>query len=203
MVDEGEAPMTNPTFLSEPAESPGQRKLYDDDLAGDGYVWNVSRLWGHQPEAQHGLIRLMGQMVRAAGLTDRHRGILVAAVASALGDSYCSLAYGRNLTAWADVTVAAGVLSGDDSVLDQAERALAHWARQLARDPNATTTEDVQALRDAGFDDPAIVALTHFVALRLAFSTVNDALGARPDQALADDVAPEVRSAVTFGRPPG
>jgi hypothetical protein len=24
--------------------------LYDDDLADGGYVWNVSRLWAHQPE---------------------------------------------------------------------------------------------------------------------------------------------------------
>jgi uncharacterized peroxidase-related enzyme len=195
--------MTGPTFLEEPAESAGQQKLYEDDLAGDGYVWNVSRLWGHQPEAQEALFRLMGQMVRAARLTDRQRGILVAAVASTLGDSYCSFAYGRNLTKWADVTVAAGVLAGDDSVLDEDEQALARWARQLARDPNATTPQDVQALRDAGFDDAAILALTHFVALRLAFSTVNDALGTQPDTAHADDVAPEVRDTVTWGRPPG
>lgn len=195
--------MTGPTFLNEPAESAGQQKMYDDDLNDDGYVWNVSRLWGHQPEAQDALFHLMGQMVRAAGLTDRQRGILVASVASALGDSYCALAYGRNLTKWADVTVATGVLSGDDSVLDQDEQALARWARQLARDPNATSPEDVQSLRDAGFDDAAILALTHFVALRLAFSTVNDALGTQPDTALADDVAPEVRDTVTWGRPPG
>jgi uncharacterized peroxidase-related enzyme len=195
--------MSDPTFLSEPAESEGRRRLYDDDRADQGYVMNVSRLWGHQPEAQGALFRLMGQAVRAAGLTDRQRGILVAAVASALGDSYCSYAYGRNLTKWADLDVATGVLTGNDAVLDPSEQALARWARQMARDPNATTAEDVQALRDAGFDDPAILALTHFVALRLAFSTVNDALGAQPDQALADEVAPEVRAAVTWGRPAG
>lgn len=190
------------TFLDEPAESAAQRKMYDDDLADDGYVWNVSRLWGHQPAAQQRLFELMGEMVAAAGLSNRQRGVLVAALASTLGDSYCSLAYGRKLSAWADVTTAAGVLTGDDTVLDEGERALAGWARQLARDPNGTTAEDVQALRDAGFDDAAIVALTHFVALRLAFSTVNDALGAHPDQALADAVPPEVRDAVTWGRPP-
>ena len=38
----------------------------------------------------------------------------------------------------------------------------------------------MQALRDAGFDDAQIFAITVFVAARLAFSTVNDALGARP-----------------------
>lgn len=191
------------TFLDEPAESAEQRKMYDDDLADDGYVWNVSRLWAHQPAAQRRLFDLMGEMVAAARLSNRQRGVLVAALASTLGDSYCSLAYGQKLSAWADAATAAGVLTGDDTVLDDGERVLARWARQVARDPNGTTAEDVQALRDAGFDDAAIVALTHFVALRLAFSTVNDALGAHPDQALADAVPPEVREAVTWGRPPG
>lgn len=191
------------TFLDEPAESAAQRKMYDDDLADGGFVWNVTRLWAHQPTAQQRLFDLMGEMVAAAGLSNRQRGVLVAALASTLGDSYCSLAYGQKLSAWADVATAAGVLTGDDTVLDEGERVLARWARQLARDPNGTTAEDVQALRDGGFDDAAIVALTHFVALRLAFSTVNDALGAHPDQALAEAVRAEVREAVTWGRPPG
>jgi hypothetical protein len=40
------------------------------------------------------------------------------------------------------------------------------------------------------------------VALRVAFSTVNDTLGASPDTELADRVPPGVRAAVTFGRAP-
>ena len=44
---------------------------------------------------------------------------------------------------------------------------------------------------------------TAFVAFRLAFSTVNDALGAAPDKRLADDAPHAVRDAVSFGRPPG
>ena len=47
-----------------------------------------------------------------------------------------------------------------------------------ARDPNSTTAADVQSLRDAGFDDGQIFAISVFVALRIAFSIVNDALGA-------------------------
>ena len=78
---------------------------------------------------------------------------------------------------------------------------MAAWARKVARDPNATTPADVQALRDAGLDDEQIFAITTFVALRLAFSTVNDALGAQPDAQLAQSLPPEVRDAVTWGRP--
>jgi hypothetical protein len=39
------------------------------------------------------------------------------------------------------------------------------------------------------------------VALRLAFSAINDSLGAQPDAQLAQSLPPEVREAVTFGRP--
>jgi alkylhydroperoxidase family enzyme len=97
--------------------------------------------------------------------------------------------------------VAGSVLRGDDQRLDAAERALARWARQITRDPNATAAADVQGLRDAGYDDAQIFAITAFVALRIAFSTVNDALGARPDRALGETVPAAVREAVTFGRP--
>lgn len=41
-----------------------------------------------------------------------------------------------------------------------------------------------------------------YVALRLAFSTVNDALGAHPDAELADEAPAAVRDAVTWGRRP-
>jgi len=34
-----------PTFLSEPPATDEMRRLYDEDRAQDGYVWNVTRLW--------------------------------------------------------------------------------------------------------------------------------------------------------------
>jgi hypothetical protein len=50
--------------------------------------------------------------------------------------------------------------------------------------------------------DPAYDALfALFVGLRVAFSTVNDALGARPDRELHAALPAEIRDAVTFGRP--
>ena len=45
--------------------------------------------------------------------------------------------------------------------------------------------------------------MTLFVAARLAFSTVNDALGAAPDRELTERAPAPVRAAVTFGRPSG
>ncbi len=70
----------------------------------------------------------------------------------------------------------------------------------MATDPNATTPDDIQALRDWGLDDGQVFAVTAFVALRLAFSTINDALGAQPDAQLAQSAPRQVRDAVTYGR---
>ena len=63
------------------------------------------------------------------------------------------------------------------------------------------TADGMDALRAAGFDDREIFEATLLLSLRLAFSTVNDSLGAQPDRQLADAVPLPVRDAVTFGRP--
>jgi uncharacterized peroxidase-related enzyme len=189
------------SFLHEPPQSPQAQALYDEDLADSGYVSNVARLWAHQPGTLKGLFELMSGAFTPSGLTFRQRGILVTAAASALGDSYCSLAWGGKLGQASDAAVAAGVLTGSDAGLTDQEKAMAAWARKVATDPNTTTPADIEALRDSGLDDGEIFAITAFVALRLAFSTINDSLGAEPDAELAQSLPSEVREAVTYGRP--
>lgn len=191
------------SFLEEPPASAEAQELFDEDLADDGFVWNASRLWAHQPATLKELFELMSRAFTASGLTFRQRGILVTAAASTLGDSYCSLAWGGKLAKASDAAVAAGVLTGGDAGLTDQVKAMAGWARKVARDPNATTQADIAALRDSGLDDGQIFAITAFVALRLAFSTINDSLGAQPDAQLALSLPPEVREAVTYGRPVG
>lgn len=188
-------------FLRRAEVTGAARAIFGEDQAEVGFVMNASRLWAYQPEAMTGLFGLLGSVAAGGALTDRQRGILIAACASTLGDSYCSLAWGTRLAGQASPQLAAGVLRGADTGLDPAERAMAAWARQVARDPNATTAGDVQALREAGFSDAGIFAITVYVALRIALSTVNDALGARPDAQYATLAPTAVRDAVTFGRP--
>lgn len=189
-------------FLSEPAPSDGQQKMYDEDLADDGFVWDNSRLWGHQPALQDQLGALIGATAAAAGLSNREKAMLVLGQATTIGDSYCSVAWSRWLTEWEDAETALAALRHDETPFDERERALADWARTVARDPNAATAADIQRLRDVGFDDPQILALTLYTATRMALSITNDALGARPDRALADMLDPAVRETITWGRQP-
>jgi uncharacterized peroxidase-related enzyme len=173
--------------------------MREHDLEQAGFVMNLSRVWAHHPSIHTGLFDVLGQAARAAELTYRQRAVLIVACASTLGDPYCALAWGKRLAGVAGAEVAAAVLRGDDGPLDDTERALARWARVMTTDPNATRPDDVQPLRDAGFDDARIFAITTFVALRAAFATVNDALGVAPDHELTETAPPAVRDAV--GRP--
>ena len=98
--------------------------------------------------------------------------MLVTAAASTLGDSYCSLAWGKKLAAEQGSDVAAAVIRGEDEGLDAAEQALAQWARRGGHRPERhRRRRSSRRLRDAGFDDAQIFAITTFVALRLAFSS--------------------------------
>ena len=188
-------------FLAEPPPSPEVQALFDGDVADHGFVMNLTRVWAHAPSAKVALFALLGDLAQQAGLTFRQRGVLISATAGTIGDAYCSLAWGNRLATAAGDDVAQAVLRGDDDGLDAVDAALAGWAGTIARDPNATTAADLEPLRRAGFDDRQIFAITAFVALRRAFSTVNDALGALPDRQLRDEAPAGVDAAVSFGRP--
>jgi len=68
--------------------------------------------------------------------------------------------------------------------------------------PGETNEADVERLRSVGLDDQTIFEATAFIALRLAFSTINGALGAAPDRQLANAAPQLIRAAVVYGRPP-
>lgn len=142
-------------------------------------------------------------MTDGSSLTPREIALLVCASVRALGDSYCSIAWGSRLAKLVDPSVAAEVLRGVDApALTGRETALRRWADQVVHHPNGTTAAQVEALRAAGLSEREILEATVYVAFRLAFSTVNDALGAPPDAELVAAAPPEVLATVTYGRQP-
>ena len=188
-------------FISAPDESADSAALYKSSADAEGFVMNFSRAWAWRPDVFAGFATLRQQLTSHSALTRRDLAILVCATAAELGDSYCSLAWGRTLATEAGAAAAAAVIqnSGGDG-LGVRDHALAAWARCVVADPNATTGDDVERLRDAGMTDREIFESTVFVAFRLAFSTVSDALGINPDWQLAAQVPHQVLAAVDFGR---
>ena len=189
-------------FLEEPPSSPEREAAYQKDVDEDGFVWGITKLWAWNPEAREMKNALLGQLNDHAGLSFRDRGILISSMASAIDNSGCALAWGNRLATAAGIETAVGVLRREEpDAMSERDRALSRWARNVAEDPVSTTQADVDELRDAGFSDPEIFSITFFVAMRIAFSNVNDALGAPLDLRLVETFPDEVVAAVDFGRP--
>jgi len=191
-------------FLPAPAQSEAAARICQSSRDTHGFVMNVAQLWSWRPDVFEAFAALRNQLTSPSTLTKRDQAIIVCATASQLGDSYCSLAWGKTLAAEAGAAVAAAVLApaASSNVLTSRDAALAAWTRKVASDPNGTTQSDVDAMKAAGFDDREIFEATVFTAFRVAFSTVNDALGALPDWQLLEVVPREVASAVSYGRGP-
>jgi uncharacterized peroxidase-related enzyme len=188
-------------FLHVPPPSEAGSALYARDAAEDGYVGNLTRLWAWRPDVHDAFANTRAIVMEKSALSQRERAILVCATAAAVGDSYCALAWGTRLARETDPATAAAVLQcKQTTALTDRDRELATWARRVVREPNAITAEDVDRLRDVGITDEEIFNATVFVAFRLAFSTVNDALGASPDAPLAAAAPAPVREAVSYGR---
>jgi Uncharacterized conserved protein len=188
-------------FLQTPTDTAAASRLYESDLNEMGFVMNLSRAWAWRPEVCEGFSALRALLMNASSLSHRDFAVIVCATAASLGDSYCALAWGKKLAAASDASTAAAILRrSEHEGLETRDRALSVWARKVAKNPTATTAEDVDELRAAGLSDQEIFEATAFAAFRLAFSTVNNALGIRPDWQVAAAAPPEVRSAVTYGR---
>ncbi|MEU4678495.1 hypothetical protein [Micromonospora sp. NPDC023737] len=188
-------------FLADPPHGPAVAAAYDADVISDGYVNNLTRVWCWRPDVLTSFQALRADLLAESGLSSREVAVMVTATAAARGDAYCALAWGSRLAELSDEATAARVLQGVDSDLSDREVALAGWSRQVVHDPNATTEADLDRLRDAGLSEQEIFEATTWIAFRLAFSTINDALGARPDAQLAERAPKLVREAVTYGRP--
>jgi len=189
-------------YLQAPPETPAVDRLYRDDLDDLGFVMNLSRLWGWRPDVCDAFVAARSVLLGPTTLAPRERAVIVCATVATLGDSYCSLAWGTRLAKSAGAATAAALLKGAHAEeLTARERALADWARKVARDPNPTTRADVFELHASGLSDLEIFEATALVAFRHAFSMVNDALGVQPDWQVAAAAPDQVRAAVTRGRP--
>ena len=182
-------------FLGTPADTEESRPLAEEDLADLGFVTQATALWMHDPGAMTALFELIVPTGRAAGLSVPERGIATIVGTALAGDTYCPLAWGDKLAKAATPEIAASVLLGSDDLLDDRGRAVAEWTRIVGGAPTSATPADVDRLRAVGFDNAEILRLTLFIALRIAFSTTNGALGARPEEEYVEHVDPAMRAA--------
>ena len=73
----------------------------------------------------------------------------------------------------------------DQAELSPAERVLLHYVEKVTRDAARTTHEDVQVLRDAGWNEEQIAEAVYVTAMFAFFNRVADAFGIPSQEYLA------------------
>ncbi|NUU18583.1 peroxidase [Cellulomonas humilata] len=172
---------------------------FDKDLAALGRVANYTRVFAHRLAVLRGWQGLNGAI---KGMDPRRYEVATTAAALRLRSSYCALAHGdvlasRHMSADAVRALADG---GESAELTAVDRAVARLAGTVAAGAADMRAEDLDELRGLGFADDEILDVVLAAAARCFFSTVLDAVGARPDAAYRALDAP-LRDALTVGRP--
>ena len=164
-----------------------------------GYVPNYAKSFSHRPEMMARWGRLLAEIRRP--LDDRTFELVTFAAAVELKHTSCSLAHGRALTPFfSNAQIRAIAEQGELEFLDQAEREMLRFARQVARDASAIRAADVQRLRDAGLAEETIFDIAATAAGRAFFTKVLDAVGSMPDAAFGR-IEEELRVPLTVGHP--
>jgi uncharacterized peroxidase-related enzyme len=68
-----------------------------------------------------------------------------------------------------------------ETALSEADRTMLDFAVKLAREPRAMTRDDVEALRRAGFADPAILEIVQVTGFFSYYNRLADGLGIDPE----------------------
>jgi uncharacterized peroxidase-related enzyme len=184
------------------AEAAGEvKRMYEEQGERLGYVPNYAKAFSLRPQVMDGWAHLL-KSIRST-MDGRRYELVTLAAARALKSSYCALAHGRVLErqffSTEDLT---RIARRDRSPLEPAEAAILAFAEKVVRQAEAVTQEDVDTLRNHGLDDGEIFEVAAAAAARCFFSKVLDALGAEPDASYGE-MAPELRDALTVGRPIG
>jgi uncharacterized peroxidase-related enzyme len=173
--------------------------MYERQQNHWGYVPNYAKSFSHRPEMMARWGRLLAEIRRP--LDDRIFELVTFAAAVELRHTSCALAHGRALTPFfSNDEIRAIAEQGELDFLDDAEREMVRFARQVARDASAITAADVQRLRAAGLPDETIFDIAATAAGRAFFTKVLDAVGSMPDAALGR-LDEEFRAPLTVGHP--
>ncbi|TMJ97178.1 MAG: peroxidase-related enzyme [Actinobacteria bacterium] len=175
-------------------------RLFTEHRDQLGYLPNYARLFAHRPAVYEAWQQLKETI---AGSMDARRYELVTlAAARELRSSYCALAHGKVLAErFLDPTTVRNIAEDHRAAgLDEVDVAVMDLAAKVAADTTSVTENDIDRLRELGLSDEEIFDVVLAAAARCFFSKAVDGLGVEAD-AEYDELEPELREALTVGRP--
>ncbi len=183
------------------AEAPeALAQLYAADRTAFGQVPNFTRAFSLRPDVYAAWRQLNGAI--KATMDARRYELATIAAARRLRSSYCMLAHGSVLVdRFLEPDAVRAIVADHRSAgLDAADVAVMDLADKVADDATSVTRADIDRLRSLGLGDDEILDVVAAAAARCFFSKVLDGLGAQADARYAD-LDPQLRSALTVGRP--
>lgn len=171
---------------ADPALAPVYARIRERSTSGA-----VSHFWracGSDPrglDALHLLFRSL--MDDPAPLTPAQAEAIALVVSATNGCGYCVAHHGARLArAYGDEPLARSVaLDYREANLTARDRVLLDYAVALACEPSERTLEDVDRLREYGFDDAAVVKATEITAFYNLANRIVSALGVELEPGLA------------------
>lgn len=175
--------------------------FYDQDLDASGYVWNLSRMFSLRPGVYGAWKQLIAEI--RDNMDRRRYELATLAAARHLRSSYCMLQHSSVLL---DMFMSADELAAvaadhRAAGLDPADVAIMDFAEKVAVDATAVTQEDVDALRAHGLSDTDVLDIVLAVAARSFLCKAMDGVGTQPDPRSGAAIPPDLREALTVGRP--
>jgi uncharacterized peroxidase-related enzyme len=185
------------------AEATGLLKeVYDRVIEDSGVVDNGVRAFSLRPAAHTAWQQLRNTI--QSNMDSRRYELVTLAAAASLQCSYCTLAHGAILVSEFFSPEQVELMTHDyrNAGLEPADVAMMAYAEKIARHAYKVTPEDLDGLRAHGFSDADILDIALTAAARSFLSKVLDAVGVEPDGWFMD-LQPELRQALTVGRPFG
>lgn len=163
-----------PTTLANAA--PAAREQLEQQLAASGRLTNMKRTLAHSPIALHAYMHWYDLHAEVVGFLGKRLATLFAHAVSTQTDCLiCSTFFRRWLTEAGE--------NPDDLRLDERERAVVEFGRQMARDANAISDEQYAAVA-RHLRPEQMVTLTAFGGLMIATNIFNNALRVDLDEYL-------------------
>jgi uncharacterized peroxidase-related enzyme len=189
------------SFLRETGPGDERDRLYEADRAAQGYVSNHTKVFARRPAVLEAWRRLNTAI--KAEMDPRWYELATLAAARGLRSSYCALAHGMVLRdRFYDADTVRAIATGDRAAgIGPADAAIIDFAERVATGATGITADDVGELRRQGLSDDDVFQVVLAAAARCFFSTVLDAVGAEPDAEYRTTIEPDLRVALTFGRP--
>ncbi len=174
------------------------REMYIRQQLSLGYVPNYAKVFCYRPQVMARWGQLLAEIKRP--MSKRRFELVTFCSAHEMRHSACALAHGKALREFFSdeqiLAIAEDRLAG---VLDEAERALVHFARQVARDASSVSAAQIASLQQHGYSAAEIFDVAAAAAGRAFFSKLLDALGVLPDSVFLS-CAEDFRRPLTVGR---